>query len=579
MKIAVAVLVLCAGVNAFAAATVTPAAKTAAKQITPEVLMGHTRFLASDITEGRAPGSRGDRIAQQYIASEFEKLGLKPGAADGSWYQPFDIVGINGNPQKMSFVGGGKTLDLDYSKDFIAVAGAQSAESKLDGAELVFVGFGIVAPEYQWDDYKGVDLKGKVILMMNSDPEDDPALFAGKTRLWYGRWDYKYEIAAKVGAAGAIIIHTTPSAGYPWQVVQTSWFGEQFELPERGEPRTRVKGWATEDATRKIVALAGKDLDVLRVAAQKRDFKPVPLGIKVSTAFKNIVQKKKTANVIGKLPGSDPKLSKEIVLYTAHHDHLGLKEGSQPNVVVKSADGGTGATTGKSQTAGVAVNAAPAEDVIYNGAVDNASGVASMLGVARAFAALPKAPKRTVMFAAVAGEEAGLLGSQFLAEQPPTPIGNFAANINIDGLNIWGKTRDVTVIGLGKSTIDTVVSELARSQGRVVKPDQMSDRGFFYRSDQFNFAKVGVPAAYFGSGIDFLNRPEGWGRKMREEWEEKDYHQPSDQVTDQWNLEGALDDTRLYFFLGEQLAAQPRMPTWSKGDEFEDARLKALKDR
>lgn len=533
------------------AATITPQARGAAKAITQQSIRAHVRYLASDLLEGRAPGSRGDGLAQLYIQTELEQLGLKPGAPDGSWFQPFDIVGINGYPQKMSFAAGQKKLELDYSKDFIAVAGAQTPESKLANAELVFVGYGIVAPEYQWDDFKGADLKGKVLLMMNNDPEDDPELFAGKTRLWYGRWDYKYEIAAKVGAAGAIIIHTTPSAGYPWQVVQTSWYGEQFELPQRpDEHRMQVKGWTTDEATRRIVAMAGKDLDQLRAAAQRRDFKPVPLGISVSTSFKNVVAKKRTANVIGVLPGSDPRLSKEIVMYTAHHDHLGLKEGAKPG-----------------------------EDAIYNGAVDNASGVAAMLTLARAFAALPKAPRRTVMFAAVAGEEAGLLGSQYLAEHPPTAIGNFAADINVDGLNIWGRTRDVTVIGLGKSTIDSVVIALAAAQGRVVKPDQMSDRGFFYRSDQFNFAKLGVPAAYFGSGIEFVGKPEGWGRKVREEWEERDYHQPSDELTDAWDLSGAIEDTQLYFFLGERLATQPQMPAWNPGDEFEAPRLKALKAR
>jgi Zn-dependent M28 family amino/carboxypeptidase len=539
---------LCLIVSVFAGSTFAGTEKDAAKLLTADQLRGHTAFLASDLLEGRGPATAGDLLAQQYIAAQFEALGLKPVGTDGTWFQKFDLVGVNGNPQTLTFSGAaGKKLSLKYSDEFIAVAGSQVASSKLENAEVVFVGYGIQAPEYQWDDFKGLDVKGKVLLVMNNDPENDPSLFAGRTRLWYGRWDYKYDKALKMGAAGCIIIHTTPSAGYPWQVVQTSWAGEQFDLPSANPVPLQMKAWTTEEATRKLVALGGQDLDVLRKAALTKDFKPVPLGVTVSTAFKSLVQKKTTANVLGILPGSDPKLSKEWVVYTAHHDHLGRKSGAKPG-----------------------------EDDIYNGAVDNASGVAAMLTVARAMASLTKAPKRSILFAAVAAEEQGLLGSQYLVEHPPVHVGQMAIDINIDGVNIWGRTKDVSVIGLGKSSVDGAIVKYAKAQNRVVKPDELSDRGFFYRSDQFNFAKWGVPAAYFSSGNEYVGKPEGWGKKMREQWEEEHYHQPSDQLLPAWDLSGAVEDVTLYFQLGMDVANAAKMPTWNKGDEFEVPRQKAL---
>jgi Zn-dependent M28 family amino/carboxypeptidase len=527
----------------------TPAEKAAAQVIEPNLLRGHVRFLAHDLLEGRGPGTRGDALAQAYIASQFEVLGLKPAGGGDSYLQSFELVGITGHPAMMSFATASGRTDLKFHEEFIAVSGVQEPEAKLEGSELVFVGFGIVAPEYGWDDFKGMDLRGKTLLILNSDPADDPSLFAGRTRLWYGRWDYKYEQAAKVGAAGAIILHTTPSAGYPWQVVQTSWTGEQFELAAAVGPRMQVKAWTTEEATRRIVRMAGRDLDSLIAAAQKRDFQPVPLGVKVSTRFSNQVRRRATANVLGLLPGSDPKLSNELVLYTAHHDHLGIKE-----------------------------NAGPGEDAIYNGAVDNASGVAALLAVAKAYRALPKPPRRSILFAAVAGEEQGLLGSQHLAANPPVPPGRIAVNINMDGANILGRTRDVTIIGLGKSNLDSIITGLAKAQGRTVKADQLSDRGFFYRSDQFSFAKLGIPAAYFSSGMDFIGKPEGWGRQQREQWEARHYHQPSDELRPEWDLSGAVEDVRLYFLLGAHVARVPELPRWNRGDEFEATRLQSLKE-
>ena len=528
---------------------VTPAQKKAAESIRAEPLRADVRFLSSDLLEGRGPATAGDRLAQAYIASRMEAMGLLPGAQGDRFFQPVEVVGIKSQvPETLRVARRGDGVDLRFYEDYVAFSGIEAPQSRIENADIVFVGYGIVAPEFDWDDYKGADLKGKVLLVMNNDPEGDEKLFAGKTRLYYGRWSYKYEQAARLGAAGAIVIHTTPSAGYKWQVVQTSNTGETFSLPALpGEPGLPVKAWATEDASRRIARLGGQDLDALRAAAEKRDFRPVPLGVAVSLTLENQVQRKQTANVIGKIPGSDPVLSAEAVLYTAHHDHLGRK--AEPK---------------------------PGEDTIYNGALDNASGVASLLSVAGAMKALPAAPKRTVYFATVAAEEQGLLGSKYLATHPPVHPGRLAANVNIDGMSIWGRTRDLTLIGLGKSSLDDYILALATMQGRKVLPDQFPDRGFFYRSDQFNFAKIGVPAAYFNAGTDVIGKPAGWGKEQRERFEATDYHQPSDELRPDWDFSGAIEDAQLLFYLGLRVANAPRMPAWKPGDEFEAARKKAL---
>jgi Zn-dependent M28 family amino/carboxypeptidase len=538
-----------AALAALTPAVITPAERTAARAIRPERLRADIRFLASDLLEGRGPATRGDQLGRAYIAARFEGMGLEPGAPGGSWYQPFDVVGVTSTaPETVRFVRGGDGVDLRVREDYVAYAGAARAESRLDAAEVVFVGYGIVAPEYQWDDFKGADLKGKVLLVMNNDPEDDPALFAGKTRLYYGRWDYKYDMAARVGAAGAIVIHTTPSAGYKWQVVQTSWSGEQFSLPAAsGDPELAVKAWATEEACRRIARLGGRDLDALRAAAQKRDFRPVPLGVSLSLVLRNDVQKKQTANVIARLPGSDPALAGEAVIYTAHHDHLGTKLGTQAG-----------------------------QDAIYNGALDNASGVAALVAIAEAMKALPERPRRSILFASVGAEEQGLLGSKYLAANPPVSPGRLAADINMDGINIWGRTKDVVAIGLGKSSLDDWIRVLAAAQGREVAGDPFPDHGSFYRSDQFSLARIGVPAAYLKAGTSVIDRPPGWGREQQEAFVAKDYHQPSDELRDDWNLAGAVEDTELLFYLGVKVANATPLPAWRPGDEFEAARRKAL---
>jgi hypothetical protein len=525
-------------------------AEEAAKAITADLMRDYVKELADDKYEGRGPGSRGDVAARQYLAAELEKLGLQPGAADGRWEQSFDLVGITAaQPPSWTFSAGAKSVTLKQWDQFIASSGVQAEQASIAEAEIVFVGYGIQAPEFDWDDYKGQDLKGKVLLMMNNDPDWDANLFGGETRLWYGRWDYKYLSAARQGAVGAIIIHTAPSAGYPFQVVQTSWTGEQFELPAGDEPRNQVNAWVTEDAARSLVALGGQDLDKLREAADNRDFQPVSLGITTSIAMDVNLHRVQSANVLGLIPGSDPELADEAVIYTAHHDHLGI---GTPN-----ADG----------------------DNIYNGAMDNASGVAQVMAVAKAIKDLPQPPRRSMVIALVGAEEQGLLGSKYYAANPTFPPGKIAANLNYDGGNIWGHTHDVTFIGLGKSSIDTIVSAIAAEQGRVVKPDQFADRGYFYRSDQFSFAKIGVPAMYLDTGTDFVDRPPEWGKQQVNHYTDVNYHQPTDEYDDSWNFDGMIADALLGYWTGLAIANADTMPVWQEGDEFEAARLEALRSR
>jgi Zn-dependent M28 family amino/carboxypeptidase len=528
----------------------TDAAHRATKEITADLMRGYVIELSDDKYEGRGPGSRGDEAARAYLIAELQKLGLEPGAADGSWQQPFDLIGITAEqPDEWTFRRDDGEITLKQWDQFIVSSGVQEEQAKVENAELVFVGYGIEAPEYEWDDFKGQDLKGKVLVILNNDPSWDPDLFGGETRLWYGRWDYKYRSAARQGAAGAIIIHTVPSAGYPFQVVQTSWTGEQFELPAGDEPRNRVNAWVTEESARQLIELAGFDLDELRTAADNRDFEPVPLGITTSISMGVTLNRASSANVLGLIPGSDPELLGEAVIYTAHHDHLGV---GTPN------DDG---------------------DRIYNGAMDNASGVAQVLAIAKAIKALPEAPRRSILVALVGAEEQGLLGSKYYAANPTFPPGKIAANLNYDGGNIWGHTHDVTFIGLGKSSIDAIVERIAAEQGRVVKPDQFADRGYFYRSDQFSFAKIGVPAMYLDTGTDFVDRPEGWGKEQVNHYTDVHYHQPSDEYDDSWNFDGMIADALLGYWTGLGIANADDMPKWREGDEFEAARLEAVAAR
>jgi hypothetical protein len=522
-------------------------AVAAVDQITDEYMREIIAEISSDAYEGRGPASAGDKKAREYLVSRMQELGLEPGGADGSFEQPFDLVGVNTiAPETWTFESGDESVTLKYYEQFTINSGVQATRAEVTDAEVVFAGYGIQAPEYDWDDYKNVDVTGKVVLLMNNDPDWDPDLFAGETRLWYGRWDYKYMTAAKNGAVGAIIIHTTPSAGYPFQVLQTSNIGPQFELPKGDGPTSQFTGFVVEDSAKDLVNLAGRDLDELREAAYNRDFEPIPLGITTSIGMDVEVDRVQSANVLGLITGGDPVLKDEVVIYTAHHDHLGIGPANE--------DG----------------------DTIYNGAYDNASGVALVMGIARALKAMPEPPRRSVLIALVGAEEQGLLGSKWYARNPTFPAGKIAANINYDGGNVWGHTHDVTFVGLGKSSIDQVNQMIADEQGREVKPDQFPSRGYFYRSDQFSFAQIGVPAMYLDPGVDFVDKPEGWGKQQIDDYTEVNYHQPSDEYDPSWNLDGMITDAQMGFWTGLAIANADEMPTWNPGDEFEAARLEAL---
>jgi Zn-dependent M28 family amino/carboxypeptidase len=526
-------------------------AERAAEVIDAATLETVVRALSDDAMEGRGPASAGDARVRQYLIDAMKGLGLAPGMPDGGWEQPIEMVGVTAHlPESWIFHrdgAGGELVDLAWWTDYIASSGVQKDEVAIEDAEVVFVGYGIEAPEEGWDDFKGVDVAGKILLMMNSDPDWDPALFAGQRRLYYGRWTYKYESAARHGAAGAILIHTTPSAGYPFQVVQTSWTGEQFELPAGDEPRIRIAAWATEDAARRLAALGGHDLDALYQAARNREFRPMPLGVSTSIRFTNTLRPgSHTANLLGLIPGRDPELQDELVVYTAHHDHLGVGE---PD------------TTG---------------DRIYNGARDNASGVATVLAAAKAFRAMPQPPRRSVLFLIVAAEEQGLLGSQYYANHPTVHPGRIAANLNFDSSAIFGATRDVPVIGRGKSGLEELLEIAAARQGRRVVDEPFPDKGYYYRSDQFNFAKIGVPALYFTAGTDFPGRPPEWGRKMEDDWRATRYHQPSDEIYDAWSFDGMVQDARLAFWVGLAVSEMDDPPGWRPGDEFEAMRERML---
>lgn len=464
----------------------TQSVRKALGSIDTQKMAAHIKFLADDLLDGRGIGTRGGEIAIKYIEAQFAAMGLTPGGENGSYLQMIPVVGIEADTATvLSFKKGNQQLDLRYYEDFIADPGMQVPEVSVDEAELVFVGYGIEAPEYNWDDFKDTDVTGKILLIMNNDPDTgDPNFFGGRTRLYYGRWDYKYEMAARKGAAGAIIIHTTPSAAYPWQVVQSSWSREQFELPAKVGSQLRVKAWTTEDATRRVLSMVNRNLDTLWQSAQSPTFHPVPLGVKVSITIKSKLRNLGTANVLGLLPGTDPQKKDEVVIYTAHHDHLGI---------------------------GKAVNG----DSIYNGAVDNATGVAAIISIAQAFTQLPQKPKRSILIIGLAAEESGLLGSQYFAEHPTFKRERIAADINLDAMNTRGRTRDLTIIGYGKTSLDEVVEDVAQQQHRVVLPDQFPDQGSFYRSDQFSFAKVGVPAISIDAGIDYIGKPKDWGRSRR----------------------------------------------------------------
>jgi Zn-dependent M28 family amino/carboxypeptidase len=528
------------------AASITAQAVAASEAIDAESIRRVVAEISADRYGGRAPGSDGEALVRAYLAAELADLGFGPGAADGSYEQPIELVGVvAAAPAEWRFARGAESVELERGSDFVAASGVQAPLASVRDAELVFAGYAIQAPEYGWDDFKDVDVRGKVLVVLNNDPDWDPNLFEGETRLYYGRWTYKYESAARRGAVGAIIVHTTPSAGYPWQVVQTSWSGPQFELPAGAEPRVQVEAWVTEEAARRLLGGA-HDLDALIEQAKRREFRPMPLGVTTSIALTNTLTRTPSANVVGVLRGGDPTLAEQHVVYSAHYDHLGA---------------GAPDETG---------------DTIFNGARDNASGVGMLLAIGRAFAMLPERPRRSIMLLFPAAEEQGLIGSQYFAEHPPIPPGRMAANVNYDSGNIWGDTNDITFIGFGKSSLDAIALAVAEHQGRSVVGDQFPDRGYYYRSDQFNFAKIGVPAFYLRPGTDFVGRPAGWGAEQLERYEANDYHQRSDELTAEWSFTGMVEDARFGFHAGLIVANDDALPQWNAGNEFEAARRAAL---
>lgn len=523
----------------------------ALERVSTHSLMGHVRFLSHDLLEGRGPGTRGDHLTQSYIASHMELLGLQPGGDNGTYVQSFPMISSTVDPAiTLTFTSGERSLRLRNRAEFVGVAGRQQAQVEVRNAELVFVGYGINAPEQEWDDYKDADVRGKILLFMNNDPAtNDPGFFGGPARTYYGRWTYKYEIAAQKGAAGAIVIHTRESAGYGWNVVENSWSRERFALAEDpSAPTTLFTGWLTTAAAENVLRLAGHSLAGLTAAAEHKTFRPIPLGITMSTVIRTAIKTASSANVVGILRGSDPVLKDEAVVITAHHDHLGITS--------------------------------PVEgDSINNGALDNATGVSALLNIARMFVSLSEKPKRSIVFAAVGAEESGTLGSEFYVRHPNVPAGHIAANINIDGINIFGRTRDIIMIGHGKSNIDSILADITAWQNRVVRPDQSPEQGSFYRSDQFNFAKAGVPCMYLRAGVEYLDKPANFAGLKTNEYIDKHYHQPSDEIHPDWDLAGGVEDVQLMFLVALEIANRKEMPVWNTGDEFEAVRLQSLQTR
>src|SRR5690242_4654170 len=530
-----------------------PAVAAAAQAIDTASLLQHIKDLAADSMEGRAPGTPGEEKAVAYLSQQFQKLGLQPGNPDGTYIQKVDLIGYTAHPTA-SFTARGKTVSLRYPDDYVANSRHNRDSTKITGSDIVFVGYGVVAPEYGWDDYKGVDMHGKTMLMLVNDPAVpapnaakgdttalDTTMFKGKAMTYYGRWTYKYEIASDKGAAAAIIIHETGPAGYPYEVVRSSNSAEQFDVPSAdAEKRVPVEGWIRLEKAKELFRDAGLNFDSLKTLAKRKDFKPVTLGAKANFNVKIAHRQIQSKNVVAKLEGGDRK--DEYVIYSAHWDHLGRDS------TLKG-------------------------DQIFNGAADNASGCAALLDIAQAFTKLPTPPERSILFLSVTAEEKGLVGSKYYAEHPLYPLNKTAANINMDGINQWGRTSDFTVIGLGNSTLDDVLTRVLTADNRTVRPDAEPEKGFYYRSDHFEFAKQGVPALDTDAGTEFVGKPAGYGMKKRDEYTAHDYHKPSDEVKKDWDLSGGVQDVRRLFRVGYIVAQTDAMPEWKPGTE-----LKAKRD-
>ncbi|MCB0655973.1 MAG: M28 family peptidase [Saprospiraceae bacterium] len=506
--------------------------------------------LASDSLQGRKPFTKGEELTVDYLKNEMEQMGIEPGNGN-SYYQEVPMVEITGHPsENMEITGHDQTLDLQLDKDFVATTQREEADLDLKGSELVFCGYGIVAPEYGKNDYAGIDMHGKTALVLVNDPgfrQDDSIYFKGNTMTYYGRWTYKYEEGARQGADAVIIIHETNMAGYPWFVVQSGWSGARLGLrsDNKNADRCAIESWITLDAAKRIMEAAGVDFAQLIQEARKPDFQPQSLGMTVSTSLHNSFKYDQSRNVIGKITGRDNP--DEYVLYSAHWDHFGIG---------KVVDG----------------------DSIYNGALDNGSGTAGLLAIANAYTKLDHKPERSVIFLFVTGEEQGLLGSQYYAEHPIYSIPHTIADINMDGLNPNGPMKDLTITGLGQSDMDDIAREEAAKQGRYILGEQEPEKGYFYRSDHFNFAKVGVPALFAQGGYDHAEKGKAYAMEKQKDYTANRYHKPQDEYDPStWDLRGIQQDMQLFFNIGLRLANSQEMPQWKANSEFRAKREADLK--
>lgn len=519
--------------------------QAALESITAEDLAQDTAVLASDEFEGRAPGSNGEIKTVNYLKEKFQALGLKPGNRE-SYFQEVPMVVITADPQtKLEVKGGKKQAVFAFGDEFIAGTQRVVEESSLSDSEMVFVGYGIVAPENNWNDYEGLDVRGKTVLMLINDPgyaTEDTSLFTGRAMTYYGRWTYKFEEAARQGAAGAFIIHETEPAAYPWPVVKTGWTGPQFNLvsEDNNMSRCAAEGWLHVETARKVFAGAGLNYDEIKLTASRRGFKAVPLGLQASVTLKNSTKKVISNNVIALWPGT--KQADEYVIYMAHWDHFGT-------------------------------NPELEGDQIFNGALDNATGTAALIELAEAFTRLGSPTRRSIVFLSVTGEEQGLLGAEYYATHPVFPSAKTVAVINMDALNIYGRMKDITVVGYGLSELDRYFDAEAAAQGRVVCPDPNPEKGSYFRSDHFPFAKQGIPTIYPSGGVDHFERGKEWTLAKRDKYAAENYHKPSDEYDPNWDLSGAIDDLRLIFNVGYKLSMESTFPNWKEGTEY-----KAIRD-
>ncbi len=513
------------------------------REISGERIRAHVRFLASDLLEGRGVGTRGGQLATEYLAAQFALVGAKPAGEDGTYFQKVPLVGVETAPEaELTAAGAGRSVSFQWLEEFVGASHRQKPLEEFEG-EAVFAGHGIVAPEFQWNDFKGVDVRGKVLVLFTNEPAStDPKFFGGRALTYYGRWTFKFDEALRQGALGAVIIHTTETAGYGWQVVRNSWGREEpFVKLKPGDPALAFAGWITKDAGERLLALAGKSVDEMLKLSDSRDFRPIPLGVRVRGRLPTKVRELDTRNVAAILPGSDPALKSETVIFSAHWDHLGI---------------GT-----------------PVEgDSIYNGAVDNATGCAMILEIAKAWAALERPPRRSALFLAVTADEGGLRGSEYYAKHPLIPAGQTAAAFNFDAYYPFGRTADVVVRGAERTTLWPVVQEAARRMKFEIAPDPHPEQGSYYRSDHFSFAKAGIPAFSINMGSRFMGKTDDYGKKIFEEFNSKHYHAPSDEYSDDWDLAGLIQISRFGFLLGTMTANLEELPTWNAGDEFLAAR-------